>query len=308
MVGARGSRLSMTQTEWVIGQLKDANAGSEYETKPITTKGDTDMRPLFTIDQKGIFSKEVDRAVMNNSIDFAVHSMKDVPSEMPDGLCLACVPKREQVNDILISQDGLRLDDLSEGMVVGTSSLRRAVQITRQKPDVSVRPIRGNIETRIKKIDSPDYDAVILASAGIRRLGINPRHTILSTDDFSPSPCQGALAIISRIDDHDTISMLKKIEDPDSRAAVEAERSLSRTVDSGCRFPLGAYARSYNDTLTLEASAFSIDGSKNITAKQTCEKSSPTILGRSVGQELRQKGISNLARGWREKVEEWNRA
>ena len=151
VVGARGSQLSVAQTNWVISELKKTNLDSAYEIKTITTKGDTDTRPLFTIDQKGIFEKEIDRAVAQKEIDFAVHSLKDVPSEIDENLVIACVPKREVVNDVFISSDGSTLDTIKSGAIIGTSSLRRAVQISRKRPDVIVKPIRGNIETRIRK-------------------------------------------------------------------------------------------------------------------------------------------------------------
>ncbi len=151
IVGARGSQLSVAQTNWVIAELKKVNPDSEYEIKTITTKGDTDTRPLFTIDQKGIFEKEIDRAVAQKEIDFAVHSLKDVPTEIDGSLTIACIPKREAANDVFISSDGTTLDTIKAGAVIGTSSLRRAVQVIRKRSDVTVKPIRGNIETRIKK-------------------------------------------------------------------------------------------------------------------------------------------------------------
>ncbi|MSV33876.1 MAG: hydroxymethylbilane synthase, partial [Nitrosarchaeum sp.] len=230
VIGARGSQLSLAQTNWVISELKKINPNTEFEIKIIKTKGDTDARPLFTIDQKGIFEKEIDRAVADNEVDFAVHSLKDVPTQLVENLMLSSVPKRETVNDIFISSDGTDLDSIKPGAVIGTSSLRRAVQITRKRSDVTVRPIRGNIETRIKKVLGKDFDAVVLAQAGITRLGLDVIFTQLSVEDFSPSPGQGALAIVSRKDDFDTISMLKKIEDADSRLEIEAERSLSDFV------------------------------------------------------------------------------
>ena len=243
-IGTRGSQLSLAQTNWVIDELKKVNPDSEYEIKTIKTKGDTDARPLFTINQKGIFEKEIDRAVAQKEVDFAVHSLKDVPSDLPEDLTLACIPKREAVNDILISKDNSTLESLKDGAVVGTSSLRRAVQISRIRSDLIVKPIRGNVETRIKKIDNGDFDAVVLAKAGITRLGLDVKFTPrLPTEDFSPSPGQGALAIVARSDDGNTISMLKKIEDNQSRLEIEAERTLSDFVDSGCRFPVGAYAK-----------------------------------------------------------------
>ena len=307
IVGARGSQLSVAQTNWVIQELKKVNPDSEYEIKTITTKGDTDTRPLFTIDQKGIFEKEIDRAVAQKEVDFAVHSLKDVPSEIDDSLILACIPKREVVNDVFISSDGSTLETIKPGAVIGTSSLRRAVQVTRKRSDVVVKPIRGNIETRIRKVFDENYDAVILAQAGISRLGVDVKFTQLPIDDFSPSPGQGAIAIVARADDSQTISMLKKIEDADSRLEIEAERALSDFVDSGCRFPVGAYAKSNGSEMTLSVVAFSVDGKKSLQVNKTGNKTDPKSIGKSAGEELRKKGVNELALNWREKVEEWNK-
>ena len=307
LVGARGSQLSVAQTNWVISELKKVNPESEYEIKTITTKGDTDTRPLFTIDQKGIFEKEIDRAVAQKEVDFAVHSLKDVPSELDDGLILACIPKREVVNDVFISSDGSSLDDISPDSIIGTSSLRRAVQVSRKRPDVTVKPIRGNIETRIKKVSGENYDGIVLAQAGISRLGVDVKYTPLSITDFSPSPGQGAIAIVTREDDTQTISMLKKIEDSTSRLEIEAERALSDFVDSGCRFPIGAYAKSNGSEITLDVVAFSVDGKKSIHVTKTGNKDDPYSIGKSAGEELREKGVNDLALNWREKVEEWNK-
>ena len=307
VVGARGSQLSITQTNLVIEELKKANTDAEYEIKSITTKGDTDSRPLFTIDQKGIFEKEIDRAVAQKEVDFAVHSLKDVPSQLDENLVLACIPKRETVNDVFISSDGSTLDSIKSGSVIGTSSLRRAVQVSRKRPDVIVKPIRGNIETRIKKASGEDYDAIVLAKAGITRLGVDVKYAELSTDDFAPSPGQGAIAIVARADDSKTIEMLKKIEDSDSRLEIEAERALSDFVDSGCRFPVGAYAKSNGSEMTLTVTAFSVDGKQSLHVSKTGDKNNPKSLGQNTGEELCKKGVNDLALNWREKVEEWNK-
>jgi len=307
IVGARGSGLSLAQTNWVLSELKKVNPDSDYEIKPIITKGDTDSRPLFTIDQKGIFEKEIDRAVALKEVDFAVHSLKDVPSELDDNLIIASIPKREVVNDVFISSDGSTLETIKSGAVIGTSSLRRAVQISRKRSDVTVKPIRGNIETRIKKVSGEHFDAIILAQAGISRLGVDVKYTPLSVDDFSPSPGQGAIAIVARSDDAETISMLKKIEDVDSRLEIEAERALSDYVDSGCRFPLGAYAKSKGSEIILTVTAFSVDGKQSLQVNTTGAKEDPKSIGKRAGEELREKGVNDLALNWREKVEEWNK-
>ena len=307
VVGARGSQLSVAQTNWVISELKKVNPDSEYEIKTITTKGDTDSRPLFTIDQKGIFEKEIDRAVAQKEVDFAVHSLKDVPSELDSNLILACIPKREVANDVFISSDNSSLDNIKAGAVIGTSSLRRAVQVSRKRPDVVVKPIRGNIETRINKVSGSDFDGIVLAKAGITRLGVDVKYTELSVFDFSPSPGQGAIAIVAREDDTQTISMLKKIEDFDSRLEIEAERALSDYIDSGCRFPVGAYAKSDGTQMTLDVSIFSVDGKESLNVSVIGDKINPKSLGKSAGEQLREKGAQDLALNWREKVEEWNK-
>ena len=307
VVGARGSQLSVAQTNWVLSALKKIHSDSDYELKTITTKGDTDSRPLFTIDQKGIFEKEIDKAVVQKEIDFAVHSLKDVPSQLDEHLVVACIPKREMVNDVFISSDGSTLDTIKADAVIGTSSLRRAVQISRKRPDVKVKPIRGNIETRIRKVsEQDDYDAIVLAQAGISRLKLDVQYSPLSIADFSPSPGQGAIAIVARSDDSQTISMLKKIEDSDSRLEIEAERALSDFVDSGCRFPVGAYAKSNGPEITLTVTAFSVDGKKSLQVNTTGDKQDPKFIGKTAGEKLQEKGVNDLALNWREKVEEWN--
>ena len=299
LVGTRGSKLSLAQTNWVISELQKQNPGSEFEIKTITTKGDTDTRALFTIDQKGIFEKEIDKAVAEKQIDFAVHSLKDVPSDISKSLTIACVPKRESANDVLITKDGSNLKTIQLSAVVGTSSLRRAVQVSRIRPDVVVKPVRGNIETRINKVIDGKFDAIILAEAGISRLGLDVKHSVLSTKDFPPSPGQGALAIVCRADDDKTISILKKIEDKKSRIEIEAERALSDYVESGCRFPVGALAIANSGMLKLTVTAYSVDGKKSITIEKTGDIDKPRNWGQDVGEELQKIGLAEFASNWR---------
>ena len=307
LVGTRGSKLSLAQTNWVISELQKKNEGSEFEIKTITTKGDTDSRALFTIDQKGIFEKEIDKAVAEKEIDFAVHSLKDVPSDISESLTIACIPKRESANDVIITKEGYNLKTIPSNAVVGTSSLRRAVQVSRIRPDVVVKPVRGNIETRINKVMDGKFDAIILAEAGISRLSLDVKHSVLSTKDFPPSPGQGALAIVCRSDDDKTISMLKKIEDEKSRNEIEAERALSDYVDSGCRFPVGALAIGNSSTLKLRVAAYSVDGKKAILLEKSGDISNPRNLGKELGEELQKTGIAEIASNWRESLDEWNK-
>ena len=307
LVGTRGSKLSLAQTNWVISELQKENKDSEFEIKTITTKGDTDSRALFTIDQKGIFEKEIDKAVAEKEVDFAVHSLKDVPSDISESLTIACVPRRESANDVLITKEGYNLKTIPSGAVIGTSSLRRAVQVSRIRHDVVVKPVRGNIETRSNKVTDGKFDAIILAEAGISRLGLDVKHSVLSTKDFPPSPGQGALAIVCRADDEKTISMLKKIEDPKSRTEIEAERALSEYVESGCRFPVGALATTNSNILKLTVSAYSVDGKKAITLEKTGDIGKPRDLGKDIGEELQKTGIAEIASNWRESLDEWNK-
>jgi len=306
-IGTRGSLLSLAQTNWVISELKKRSSETEFEIVTIKTKGDTDARPLFTINQKGIFEKEIDRAVTEKKVDFAVHSLKDVPSELPSDLVLACIPKREDANDVFISRDGSTLLTIKNGAKVGTSSLRRAVQIWRIRPDLIVKPIRGNIETRIRKVEQGEFDAVVLAQAGISRLGLDVKFEKLSTKDFPPSPGQGAIAIVSRKDNHSLIKILKKIEDLDSRYVIEAERSLSIFVDSGCRFPVGALAEKKDNKLILNVIVYSVDGRRSINVESRGDFMQAAELGRQAASQLAEKGVAELAKNWREKVEEWNK-
>jgi len=307
LIGTRGSKLSLAQTNWVISELQKENKDSEFEIKTITTKGDTDSRALFTIDQKGIFEKEIDRAVAEKEVDFAVHSLKDVPSDISESLTIACIPRRESANDVLITKEGYNLKTIPSGAVIGTSSLRRAVQVSRIRHDVVVKPVRGNIETRINKVTDGKFDAIILAEAGISRLGLDVKHSVLSTKDFPPSPGQGALAIVCRANDEKTISMLKKIEDTKSRTEIEAERALSEYVESGCRFPVGALATTNSNILKLTVSAYSVDGKKAITLEKTGDIGKPRDLGKDIGEELQKSGIAEIASNWRESLDEWNK-
>jgi hydroxymethylbilane synthase len=307
-VGTRGSRLAIAQTEIALAALRKVHPHVRFEVISISTKGDVDNRPLFTLDEKGIFEKEVNEAVKQGKVDFAVHSLKDVPSDLSDDLSVACIPKRASPNDVLVTDNGQKLKDLAPGSVVGTSSLRRAVQLTKTRVDLNVRPIRGNVETRVKKVISGEYDAAVLAEAGLSRLGM--KDVIVqrfSIRDFVPAPGQGAIAIVCRSDDAALADMLQQIEDRHSRIAVLAERALIRKVEGGCRFPIGAVAITNEDKLTLYASVFSADGKQSIHIKKSGTATKPEQLGSSVANMLVKQGAMDLAEGWRRAVDEWNK-
>lgn len=289
----------MAQTNQTLLQLKEVHPNMEFDILKITTQGDRVSKPLFQIDRRGIFEKEVDQAVADGRADFAVHSMKDVPSNVPSDLVISSVPRRATPNDVILYRDGL---DTDVKMLVGTSSLRRLAQARRYFPEVNVRPIRGNVDTRISCLGK-SFDAVILAKAGIERLKINIPHTVLPTSEFIPSPGQGTLAIVSRRDDHDTIQVLESIQHMPSRAESEAERAFSQVIESGCRFPVGAYAKSHNGTIRLLCAAYPLDGSAPI----KCEASGvdPISVGTYAGRQMIKQGASSFGLKWRQAVEEW---
>ena len=307
IIGTRGSKLSLAQTNWVIDELKKTDTSLTFEIKTISTKGDTDTRPLFAMEQKGIFEKEIDRAVAEKEVDFAVHSLKDVPSQLDSSLVIACDPKREFINDVLITKDGFSIESIPTGSIIGSSSLRRAVQVTRKRPDLIVKPVRGNIETRIKKVLDGNFDGVVLAQAGISRLDVDVKLSKLSLDEFPSSPGQGALAIVARKKDEETIKILQKIEDEQSRKEVDAERALSESVDSGCRFPVGAFAVSDSNSLTLKVAVYSMDGKKSIILEKTGNITEATQLGKALGIELKERGVAEIASNWREELDKWNK-
>jgi len=307
-VGTRGSRLAIAQTEIALAALRRTNSNARFEIVKISTRGDVDKRPLFTMDEKGIFEKEVNEAVQNGDVDFAVHSLKDIPSDLSDDLVVASIPRRASPNDVLVNDKGQKLDELTPNSIVGTSSLRRAIQLAKSRPDLVVRPIRGNVETRVKKVISGEYGAVVLAEAGLTRIGM--KDVIVerfSIRDFVPAPGQGAIAVVCRRKDRALISMLKQIEDPISRAEVLAERALIRKVEGGCRFPLGAVAITKGDKITLYASVFSADGARNIKMKKVGKGSEPEKLGEKVAELLIKQGAMKMAEGWRKAVDEWNK-
>ena len=330
-VGTRGSRLAIIQTEIVVTALRKKFPFIDFNVITIKTKGDIDNRPIFTIDRKGVFEKEINEAVIKNTIDFAVHSLKDIPSDLSDIITVASIPKRSKPNDVLVSHKKIKLKQLRPGAVIGTSSLRRAIQLTRLRPDLDVRPIRGNVETRIGKTVSGDYDAIILAEAGLLRLGLKDQIVErFAIKDFIPAPGQGSIAVVCRTDNQELRELLKKIEDPQSRTEIDVERALLKQIGGGCRFPVGALAvtrssryksnkiRTSNNTKTnpktqeprnihLYASIFSADGSKCIKLRERGSSKDAKKLGVNMGKLLIKGGALDLAKGWRDAVQQWNR-
>src|SRR6184192_1639531 len=281
----------------VVEKIRRSNPGVEIERKIITTSGDVDRTtPLFSLSQKGIFEKEIDQAVLEGKVDFAVHSMKDIPAFDKDSrLLIASVPERGSVADALVSKGNRLFKDLKKGSRIGTSSLLRVAQLRRARPDVKPEPIRGNVDTRIQKVERGEFDAVVLAEAGLVRLGLTGRISErLAIEDFMPAPGQGALAVVARRDDLEVIEMLKSIEHPPTRAEIEAERELVRILEGGCKVPVGALARARGNRIQIAASIFSMDGKVKLLAERSGHVLDAVVLAREMGEELLEKGAKRI--------------
>ena len=263
---------------------------------------------LFSVNEKGIFEKEVDKAVLDERADFAVHSIKDIPTELDGDLVIASILKRESPNDVLIGKSKMKLEQLPKNSRVGTSSLRRAVQIKRKNPNVTVIPIRGNVESRVKKCLDGPFDALVLAEAGLKRLELsNQIIQRFSYLEFVPAPGQGAIGIVCRKDNKKALGVLQKVEDKSTRYAIDAERSLIQYLNAGCRFPVGAIAIPNLRTkrITLHASVFSADGSQSINLKKYDVISNAVKIGKEVANDLLSRGAGDFAHEWREALEKW---
>ena len=310
-IGTRGSKLALAQTQIVIKSLCEQNKHLEYEITPIKTRGDLDnSKPLFYLDKKGIFEKEINDSVVKGDVDFAIHSVKDVPSTIHKDLVIASIPQRESVIDVLISRSRKRLKELPNGSIIGTSSLRRAIQIISFRNDFKVRPLRGNIDTRIEKALKGEYDAIILAEAGLKRLGkeqyISER---FDPKRFLPAAGQGALALVCKKTDTKLVKFLHKIEHAPSRISINAERSFISKIEGGCRFPIAAYANlsSKNHKINFYAKIFSSDGLEHIAIKKIGDYDKPEMVGNMVASYLIENGALRLAEGWDKSLNEWNK-
>lgn len=239
IVGTRGSALALTQTGFVVEALRRAHPGVRFETRTIHTEGDRSAASLSDIGGRGVFVIEIERALLDREIDIAVHSLKDLPADETSGLAISAVYEREDPRDVLVSRNGLALDRLPAGAVVGTGSPRRAAQVMAARPDLAIADIRGNVDTRLRKVTDGAYDATVLAAAGLRRLGWLDRATqVFETEQMLPAVGQGALAVQTRADDADAVSAL---DHPATRAAVTAERAFERRLGGGCHAAIAAY-------------------------------------------------------------------
>jgi len=293
VIGTRGSRLALWQTDY-IGNLLRKNTDVVFEKKIIKTTGDkiTDV-PLAKIGGKGLFVKELDDAVLDGRADFAVHSMKDVPVGLPTGLEIVAVPVREETNDALISK--YNLDSLPRGAVIGTSSLRRISQMKNYRPDIKIKDLRGNVDTRIRKLHEGQYDAIIMAKAGLKRLGFESEiRETLSIDVFTPTVGQGAISVVAKTDSEFS-ELLASINHAATMKTVTAERSLLRGVGGGCQIPLGADSKILGSEIVLKGVMLAQDGSKKIEA--TATGTDPDKVGTEVAEKLLGLGGRELLEG-----------
>lgn len=287
-VGTRDSALALWQTRWVIGRLKEQHPDITFEVVEMKTKGDKMLDvALAKIGDKGLFTKELEVAMQKKEIDFAVHSLKDMPTLLPEGLTIGAVCIRDNPGDALISKDGKKLAQLPRGARIGTSSLRRCAQLLSYRPDLQLESLRGNLNTRMKKLASERLDGIILAAAGIIRMGWDDM--IAEIIPFSvclPAVGQGAIAVECRQDDRDIMELLQAVEHAETRAATDAERSLLRHLEGGCQVPIGAFAQVINQKLNLTALVSTLDGSQVIRTQGVANVDKAKELGIEVAEKL----------------------
>lgn len=290
----RPSTLARWQTQWVIHALKNIHPNLECEEKIITTQGDKILdKPLPEIGGKGLFTQELESELLGGAVHCAVHSLKDLPVENPAGLTVGCIPLRAEVRDALISKNNYTVDTLPAGASVGTSSLRRAAQILARRPDVRTESLRGNVDTRLRKALDGQYDAIILAGAGLTRLGLDNHVTEwLALDLMLPAPGQGALAVQCRLDDRETLDLLAPLEDQATRKAVTAERAFLSGLGGGCSVPVAAYANVEGKTILLTGLVISEDGKKAIHVKRT--GTDANVLGNELAQRAIAQGANEI--------------
>jgi len=294
-IGSRGSQLALWQANYIGAELARLH-NAKWEIVIIKTSGDRFQQsapPQMGL--KGIFTKELEEALLDGRIDLAVHSMKDVPTDIPAGLAFPAVTKREDVRDALLSRSGAKLLGLPRGARMGTSSLRRRAQLLRARPDLAVLDVRGNVDTRIRKMEQGDFDALVLAKAGLDRLGLSAKITeILSCEVSLPAVGQGALGIESRADDAEVVNLLAGLNHSETRVGVTAERALLAELEGGCQLPLGAWGRMEKNELVLDARVLSGDGQESISDRAAGRPEDAEKLGRELGRKMLAAGADRL--------------
>lgn len=298
-IGSRKSQLALVQTYWVQEQLQKSYPDITFEVHTMSTQGDKILDvALAKIGDKGLFTKELELGMINQEIDFAVHSLKDLPTNLPEGLTLAAITERENPADALVVHEkhkDKQIDTLPEGAVIGTSSLRRLAQLRHHFPHFTFKDVRGNLITRLAKLDAGEYDALILAAAGLERLGMSDRvHQILPSEISLHAVGQGALGIECRADDSELLTLLKAIEHPQTRDRCLAERSFLRSLEGGCQVPIGVNTEISGDNLTLTGIVASIDGQKFVKDAVTGQANNAEALGIELAELLRQQGAQEI--------------
>ena len=304
VVGSRRSKLAMTQSRQFIDSLKKVDPSLEIEIKEIVTKGDQIVdKQLSKVGGKGLFVKEIENELYSHEIDMAIHSLKDVPSVISEGLTLGCIPDRENPFDAYVSNDHVALEDLPEGSIVGTSSLRRGAQIKAKYPHVEIKWIRGNIDTRLQKLQDEDYDAIILAAAGLKRMGWSDDiiTSYLDKETLVPAIGQGALGIECRSDDQELLDLLNQVHNQNVADCVTAERTFLKQMDGSCQVPIGGYATKDDDgTIEFTGLIMSTDGKERY--QHTARGKDPVQLGQEVSQVLKDQGAYEIIRKLNEEL------
>ncbi|KKM76893.1 hypothetical protein LCGC14_1375530 [marine sediment metagenome] len=295
IIGTRGSKLALWQANYIQAMLEE-KANVKSELKIIKTKGDKILDvALSKLGDKGLFVKEIENALLDESVDIAVHSMKDLPTELPEGLEIMASPPREDNRDAFVSLEYNSVDELEKGAVVGSSSLRRKAQLLAMRPDVEVKEIRGNVDTRLKKLESGEYQAILMAYAGLKRLGFTEHiKQIFEQSEMLPAVGQGAIAIEARSDDEDVRQALNKLNDEKTLLVVRAERALMKELEGGCQVPIGANAQVENGTIHIEALVASINGEKIVKDEASGSEEQPEKVGIQVADKLRAKGAEEI--------------
>jgi hydroxymethylbilane synthase len=294
-IGTRGSALALWQANSIREALRQAT-GVESELVIIKTSGDKFQQTSFAqFGTKGVFIKELEDALLDLRIDLAVHSMKDVPTEVPEGLRIAAVCKRQDVRDALLCVNRTSLEDLPHGARVGTSSLRRQSQLLHVRSDLKMLELRGNVDTRIEKLKRGDYDAILLAKAGLDRLGLSGNITqVLSTDICLPAAGQGAIGIEARAQDGETLRVLEVLNDVETRSGVTAERAALSGLEGGCQVSIGAWGRMENEKLVLDVAVLSPDGVRRISERIQGAPEDAEAIGKEIAHKLSEKGAAAL--------------
>jgi hydroxymethylbilane synthase len=294
-IGTRGSMLAKWQAEFVRKKILEAT-GVDAEIVIVKTTGDKLQQVSFAqIGGKGVFTKELEEALLNEEVDLAVHSVKDIPTDVPSRLCFPAICRREDTRDCLISAKGESLSTLRQGARVGTSSLRRQAQVRHVRPDLDVRELRGNVDTRLRKVESGEYDAILLAKAGLDRLGWSNRISeVLQPEVCMPAVGQGALGVQARLKDSEIAEALLPLDDFETRQSIVAERALLGALEGGCQVPLGAWARFERGELVIEATICAPDGSQHIRQRATAAPDQARELGQRIAQMLIESGAREI--------------